>query len=228
MLSLLRVRHTPFRNLINMSSQALAQRENWQAGANAGGAAHEVDVEAVFKKFFTTEEGTNYEFISKPQLLDQLFLEDDYKKNPAKYVKPTSPVKDNVYYDEEKKRFFKYTGKSWTEAKLGMVPDGMIYNYVTEKKHLIELKKQNNAGNAHERGYRYDTEKIRKSLQQRLNTDKQPISWIFTGSMTEDEKYILEIASHLPDDHYVLLRSDVDKEKVLINWFNKIVRPLLE
>ena len=133
-----------------------------------------------------------------------------------------------MYYDDEKNRFFYWTGKSWSEKKLGMIPDGMIRNYVTEKCHLIELKKQNNAGNAHERGYRYDTEKIRKTLQERLNTDKQPISWIFTGSMTEDEKYILEIASHLPDDHYVLLRSDHDKETVLIDWFNKIVRPILE
>jgi hypothetical protein len=109
-----------------------------------------------------------------------------------------------------------------------MIPDAMILNYATGKMHLIEAKKQNNAGNAHERGYRYDTEKIRKTLQERLETTAQPISWIFSGSMTEDRKYILEIASHLPDDHYVLLRSDQDKEIVLIEWFNRVIRPLLE
>lgn len=208
-----------------MSSQALSQRANWQAEANAGGAAHEVDVETIFKEYFATDEGAHFEFIPKPKLLDQLFLENDYKKNPAKYAKSTEQTATGVYYDEEKKRFFKYNG---SEARLGMIPDGMIRNYVTGKMHLIEEKKQNNAGNAHERGYRYDTEKIRKSLQERLHTTEQPVSWIFTGSMTEDEKYILEIASHLPDDHYVLLRSDIDKKKVLIEWFNRVIRPILE
>lgn len=211
-----------------MSSQALSQRENWQAGANAGGAAHEITIEEIFQGYFALEEGKNYEYRQHPKDFDQLFRENDYKINPGKYVKPASPKKDDVYYDEEKKRFFKYTGHSWTEDKMGMIPDGMIYNTVTKKKHFIELKKQNNAGNAHERAYRYDTEKIRKALQERLNTTAQPISWIFTGSMTEDEKYILEIASHLPDNHYVLLRSDQDKVKVLIDWFKNVIQPILE
>lgn len=228
MLCLRKGQHTLFSHLIKMSSQALSQRENWQAGANAGGAAHEVNVEAIFRKYFDTEDGVNYEFIPKPKLLDQLFLENDYKKNPQKYVKPTEPQKDDTYYDPAQQRFFRWTGKSWTEKKQGMIPDAMIRNHLTGKMHLIEEKKQNNAGNAHERGYRYDTEKIRKALQERLNTDKQPVSWIFTGSMTEDEKYILEIASHLPDDHYVLLRSDQDQEQVLIDWFNRVIKPILD
>jgi hypothetical protein len=211
-----------------MSSQALSQRANWQAGANAGGANHEMSIKDIFNKYFATEEGTNYQFIPKPNLLSQLFLENDYKKNPEAYAKPADPKEGDIYYDEEKKRFFKFTGRAYTEAKLGMVPDGMILNYATGKRHLIEAKKQNDAGNAHERGCRYDTEKIRKTLQERLDTEAQPISWIFTGSMTQDKKYILEIASHLPDNHYVLLRPDQDKETVLIEWFNRVVRPILE
>jgi hypothetical protein len=83
-------------------------------------------------------------------------------------------------------------------------------------------------GNAHERAYRYDTEKIRKLLQEKLDVSGQPVSWIFTGSMTESQKYILEIAAHLPDDHYVLLTSTQNKETVLIDWFNRVVKPLLE
>jgi hypothetical protein len=203
-----------------MSSYALSQRENWQADANKGGAAHEQSVKEIFTKYFSTEEGINYVYEPHPSLLDQLFLEVDYKKNPTKYAKG-----NEISYDEVKKRFVKASGG---EARLGMIPDGLIWNKLTGKGHFLEEKKQNAMGNAHERAYRYDTEKIRKLLQEKLDVSGQPVSWIFTGSMTESQKYILEIAAHLPDDHYVLLTSTQNKETVLIDWFNRVVKPLLE
>ena len=211
-----------------MSSHALSQRANWQAGANQGGAAHERSVMEIFTAYFNTEEGINYTYEPHPQLLDQLFLEVDYKKCPAKYAKPAEPKAGDFWYDETKKTFLKFNGKSWTPARLGMIPDGLIRNKLTGKGHLLEEKKQNDMGNAHERAYRYDTEKIRKILQEKLETTGQPVSWIFTGSMTESQKYILEIAAHLPDDHYVLLKSTDTKEEVLISWFNRVIKPLLE
>lgn len=209
-----------------MSSAALSARENWQAGANAGGAAHEITVEKVFTDYFATQ--PNYSFISKPKLLDQLFLEEDYKKNPAKYVKPSEPKKDDTYYDEEKMRFYRWTGKSWSEKKLGMIPDGMILNKATGKAHLLEDKKQNGAGNAHERACRYGMPKIHHAIQKRLKTDKQPVSWIFAGDMTTDEKYILEIAATFPEEHVLLLKPTDNASDVIITWFNRVIRPLLE
>lgn len=211
-----------------MSSLALSQRENWQAGANQGGTAHENTVEKVFKDYFATEEGTNYEFIAKPKLLDQLFLEEDYKRNPAKYAKPAEPKKDDCYYDVAQGRFYRYTGKSWTEKKLGMVPDGMIRNYLTGKSHLLEDKKQNGFGNAHERACRYGMPKIVKVVQEKLGTEKQPVSWIFAGDMTIDEKYILEIQATFPDEHVLLVKPTDDPKAVILEWFNRVIRPLLE
>jgi hypothetical protein len=214
-----------------MSSAALAARGNWQAGANQGGAAHETNVEKIFEAYFATEEGTDYEFISKPKLLDQLFLEEDYKRNPAKYAKPAEPKKDDTYYDETKKRFYRFTGKSWTEKKLGMEPDGLIRNKVTGKAHLLEDKKQNGAGNAHERACRYGMPKIAAAIRERLNIDNdahQPVSWIFAGDMTTDEKYILEIQATFPDNHVLLVKPTDNAKEVIIAWFNRVIRPLLD
>jgi hypothetical protein len=211
-----------------MSSAALAARENWQAEANAGGAAHEMNVEKVFTSYFATEAGSNYVFIPKPKVLDQLFLEEDYIKNRAKYAKPAEPRKDATYYDEEKKRFLRWTGKSWTEKKLGMIPDGMILNKTTGKRHLLEDKKQNGAGNAHERACRYGMPKIDAAIRERLNVVVQPVSWIFAGDMTTDEKYILEIAATFPEEHVLLVKPSDDATIVIIEWFNRVIRPLLE
>jgi hypothetical protein len=186
-----------------------------------------MNVEKVFTGYFATEAGSNYVFISKPKVLDQLFLEEDYKKNPAKYAKPVEPKKDDTYYDEAKKRFLRWTGKSWTEKKLGMIPDGMILNKTTGKRHLLEDKKQNGAGNAHERACRYGMPKIDAAIRERLSVSTQPVSWIFAGDMTTDEKYILEIAATFPEEHVLLVKPSDDATVVIIEWFNTVIRPLL-
>jgi hypothetical protein len=211
-----------------MSSVALSKRAKWQDRANQGGAAHEKSVEDVFNGYFATEDMSDYEFISKPTLLSQLFYEVDYEKNPGKYTKPEKPAEGDVYFDPITKRFMKMMAKKATEARLGMIPDGLIRNKVTGKAHILEEKHQNNAGNAHERGYRYDTEKIRSLVQTKLGLTCQPVSWIFAGSMTEDIKYILEIQAHLPENHYVLIKSSDNAEEVLIDWFEGVIRPLLD
>jgi len=216
-----------------MQAQALAARGNWQAEANAGGAAHENIVEKVFTDFFATELGSNYEFIAKPKILDQLFLEEDYKKNPAKYVANTSvnPEVGYTYYEPVRQRFLRWTGKSWTEKKLGMIPDGMIRNKVTGKAHLLEDKKQNGAGNAHERACRYGMPKIVAAINERLKIDDDmhlPVSWIFAGNMTTDEKYILEIAATFPDENVLLVRPSDNPSEVILAWFERTIKPLLE
>jgi hypothetical protein len=211
-----------------MSSAALAARGNWQAGANQGGAAHEMNVEKIFTEYFATEEGTNYEFISKPKILDQVFLEEDYKKNPGKYVKPAEPKKGDTYYEAETKRFFEWTGRKWGKTRLGMTPDAMIRNYVTGKCHLLEDKNQGPRGNAHERACRYGMTKMENIIREKLGVTGQPVSWIFAGEMTVTEKYILEIQATFPDDHVLLVKPTDNAKEVIITWFNRVIRPLLE
>ncbi len=213
---------------VSNQARALAARANWQLGANQGGASHEVTVERVLTEYFETDEGTNYEFQAKPNILAQVFLEEDYRLHPEKYVKPAEPKKGDTYYDEERKLFLSYTGKSWTVKRRGMVPDGMITNYVTNKSHLLEDKKQNDAGNAHERACRYGMVKMDKIIKQKLGVTTQPVSWIFAGDMTTSEKYVLEIQATFPDDHVLLIKPTDDPKTVIIEWFNRVIRPLLD
>jgi hypothetical protein len=217
----------PSITILEMSSAALAARENWQADANAGGAAHEFTVEKAFKDYFATPAGAGYEFISKPKILENLFIEEDYKRDPSSYKKPEMPMKDDTYYDEQKNRFFKWDGQKWIHEHLGMVPDGMIRNTRTGKAHLLEDKKQNAAGNAHERACRYGMPKIVKAIQKRLKVDGYPVSWIFAGGMTTSKKYILEIAATFPDENVLLIKPTDDASAVVIEWFNRTIRPLL-
>jgi hypothetical protein len=205
----------------------LSIRENWQAEANKGGAAHEQDVASAFEAYFKTAAGADFEYIHKPKQLDQCFLEYQYKKNPSVYAKPAEPKKDDIYYDETSKRFKKYTGKSWTDAKEGMAPDGMIRCKTTGKAVCLEDKNQNDAGNAHERAYRYATPKVVKAIQEKLGITHQPVFWVFSGSIATNNKYIHEFAFHLDEDHYVLLKPTDDKATLLVAWFNRVIRPLL-
>lgn len=211
-----------------MQAQALAARANWQAGANQGGAAHETNVKKIFTDYFATEAGSNYEFISKPKLLDQVFLEEDYRLHPERYTRPAEPQVGNVYYDEARKRFLRWTGRVWTVKKLGMEPDGMIRNRITGKAHLLEDKNQGPRGNAHERACRYGMTKMETIIRQKLGVEGQPVSWIFAGRMTTVEKYILEIQATFPDNHVLLIRPTDNAAEVVIAWFNRVIRPLLE
>lgn len=217
----------PSITILEMSSAALAARENWQADANAGGAAHEFTVEKAFKDYFATPAGAGYEFISKPKILNNIFLEEHYKRDPSAYNKPELPMKDDTYYDEHKNRFFKWDGQKWMNERIGMAPDGMIRNTRTGKAHLLEDKKQNAAGNAHERACRYGMPKMVKAIQKRLKVDSHPVSWIFAGDMTITKKYILEIAATFPDENVLLIKPTDDASAMVIEWFNRTIRPLL-
>jgi hypothetical protein len=70
--------------------------------------------------------------------------------------------------------------------------------------------------------------KIVKALQEKLQTDAQPVSWIFAGEMTADEKYILEIQATFPDENVLLIKPTDDPKAVILAWFNRVVKPLLE
>jgi hypothetical protein len=207
----------------------LAQRANWQAQANAEGAAHENRVEDIFKAYFATEEGAGFEYIKHPHMLDQCFLEYQYRQNPSKFIKPETPQKDQIYYDTVLKRFRKWTGKSWTDAKEGMIPDGQIRCLSTGLSILIEDKKQNDSGNAHERACRYAAPKVVKFIQEKLglSAEQQPIAWIFSGKIATNQKYIDEIEFCFPQGYTIMLSPSDDKKK-LIDWFNAHIRPILQ
>ena len=207
----------------------LSQRENWQAQANSEGAANEREIEDLFKAYFATIEGKGFEYISKPKQLEQCFLEYQYTLDPSKYTKPSEPTKGQIYYDEPTKRFRKWTGKSWTDAKEGMIPDGEIRCIATGRSILVEDKKQNDAGNAQERACKYGMPKVRAFIHNKLGlpSTQEPVVWIFSGTIADKDKYKHEIDFCFPEGYTLMLSPTVNKNELLIGWFNRVLRKLL-
>lgn len=202
--------------------------QNWQASANATGAANEASVDTIFQALFEklreTDATADYEIISKPNLLDQCFLEYQRAKNPAAFEKSKEPTIGQFCYDTADNRFKKWNGRSWAIAKEGMIPDHLIRNKITGKSICLEDKKQNGAGNAHERACKYATPKVTAAIQEKLGITGPPVCWVFYGSLAEKAKYQHELAFCLPEELFVLISPKDDKEKMLIDWFNHRIR----
>jgi len=64
----------------------------------------------------------------------------------------------------------------------------------TESKIFLEVKKQNDRGNAHERGYKYlPFGGIAQYIRGIIKADYYPVIVVFTGGMTSKSKYTNEI-----------------------------------
>ena len=209
-----------------------AREQTWQAPAQTGGKKRENEVFDVLDTYF--KEVLDYEVVKQPSLFDQLYLEVDYNSNRGDYVKPTDPKAGACWFDEAKGHFREYKGAvngriQEKRSECGIIPDLQIKNKKTGRIHFVEVKNQNDAGNAHERCGKYATD-IVHHMKVKMGTHHHPISYIFGGSMVRKRKYILELKacySIFAPGHLVLLNKDDNKE-IIIAWFNTIVRPILD
>jgi len=185
-------------------------RENWQAGAVSGGDSSEVDVHTIITRSLPS----GMRIMRKPKCLHTLFFEMDYREHPEDYAHSTEP--GAVWYDEEKKVFMKNRkdGKAM-KAKGGMEPDIIVENPSTGKSVVVEVKRQNAAGNAHERMFRYIP--LIPEMSRRFGT-KRPFMGCVCGTICEDSKYRAEIRSsfacHSIGDCVHLVRT----EDRLVEW----------
>jgi hypothetical protein len=210
----------------------LSTRGIWQDEANASGGANEDVVQATFKDhfdFLRKEDPTqDYEIISKPKNLDQCFLEYQYKKHPEAFEKELDPQEGQIWYDVATQRFKKWNGKIWTDAKEGMIPDHLIRNKTTGKAICLEDKKQNGAGNAHERACKYATPKVTQAIQEKLGVTTPPVCWVFYGELADKAKYQHEIAFCLPEELFVLISPKDNMKAILVEWFEVNIRGFLD
>ena len=209
-----------------------AREQTWQAPAQTGGKKRENEVFDVLEAYF--KEATDYEVMKQPTLFDQLYLEVDYKTNPAVYLKPSEPKAGACWFDEGKGHFREYKAAAngriqEKRSECGIIPDLQIRNKKTGRLHFVEVKNQNDSGNAHERCGKYATD-IVHHMKVRMGQLTHPISYIFGGAMVRKRKYILELKacySLLAPGHLVMLDKDDNKDKILA-WFNTVVRPNLD
>lgn len=112
----------------------------------------------------------------------------------------------------------------------GIVPEAVIRNSRTNRAVYVEVKRQRNAGNAHERACKYFAPGIIASARAIANQpdDIIPFWWIFTNGIATDPRYVQEITHWFRgvEDNLLLWRAIRDYEPV-VDHFERCIKPML-
>jgi len=207
----------------------LSTRENWQLQANQDGALTEADTFKVIKAYLNNVYPGEYEVRAHPSWFGQPYLEMDFEDNPGDYVKPESPVEGSVWYDASKKLFIRQKGRGTEVIRETFVPDTGIRHIASGRSYAIECKRQQAAGNAHERACKYASPSILDFMKKKLDVDYHPIGYVFAGGIVEDKAYCRELRAFFKfaKEHLLLWKED-RKPTILTDWLESAVLPLLK
>jgi hypothetical protein len=207
----------------------LAERENWQLAAQAGGAKTRDDVADMLTTYLESAHPGEFVVTKEPMDLAQLYYWHDYVCNPQLYKEGAEAA--DVWWDSARGAFMtrKGVGKPATFAMGGgCKPDVKILCKATGRAYFIECKHQNDAGNAHERAAKYATPSIISLIKERIRADYHPVGYLFSGSMVEKRKYRLELEAtfSFAADH--LFMWGVGRDPAALGaWVEKVVVPLI-
>lgn len=112
----------------------------------------------------------------------------------------------------------------------GIIPDYLIRNTETGRAVFVEIKRQDERGNAHERACKYFTPGILASARQvaKQPGDAIPFWWVFTNGIATSQKYRREITHWFKGiEAHLLLWEDIDDLAVVTHHFDAHIRPLL-
>ena len=113
----------------------------------------------------------------------------------------------------------------------GIVPEAVIRNSRTNRAVYVEVKRQRNAGNAHERACKYFAPGIIASARAIANQpdDIIPFWWIFTNGIATDPRYVQEITHWFRgvEDNLLLWQAIRDYEPV-VDHFERCIKPMLD
>lgn len=203
----------------------LSGRENWQAGAIAGGSKTRDDVADVLRAYLDAAHPGAFEVTKEPADLKQLYYYHDWKQRPETYADPTA----EVWWDEAARQFLtRRAGKAVPATGGGCTPDVKLLCKATGRAYFIECKHQNDAGNAHERAAKYATPSILGLIQEMTGCTYHPVGYLFSGSMVEKRKYQLELRATFAfaGDH-LFLWDAARTAAPLTEWVERVVVPLL-
>jgi hypothetical protein len=211
----------------------LSTRANWEAAAGAAGKAVEDDVQRILEAWFEATWPGEFTVQTHPSDLRQIYYEYDYAQNPELYRKPAAAGPDDVWYDETAREFRTLKGKKEVTAQCGgCIPDIKIRCKATGKSYFIECKRQNDAGNAHERCAKYATPSVIRLIQARCGgvepATYHPIGYLFTGALTEKRKYQVELRATFgfAANHLFFWKTE-RPALALVEWVGRVVVPLL-
>ena len=122
----------------------------------------------------------------------------------------------------------KKNGKEGFACSGGCIPDGKIEHLASGRKCFLECKNQEDAGNAHERAAKYATPSVIGFVQKKLGVSYHPFAHIFTGSMVESRKYVVELATTFgfAPNHLFLWKKQRPVEP-LTEWLEAVILPPL-
>ena len=197
-----------------MGKKELKKRKKWQ---DTSGKKAEIAENAFYNVFLKEFEGSDLKIRSKPKELKNIYANIKLKKR----------VLADIYNPN----------KIWTH---GVFPDFAIDNIKTKKTLYVEVKRQDGwvegkppsagRGNAHERSCKFFTPGLLKILRQygKIKHPNLPFWIIFQGDIARDPKRIREITCWYAEySAHFFMWSNSTSEQLLINHFNKKLKPLL-
>lgn len=112
----------------------------------------------------------------------------------------------------------------------GIRPDHAIRNRRTGKTVYVEVKRQRDRGNAHERACKYMMPGILHSAREQAKQPESviPIWWVFTEGLATSDRYQREIRHWFRGmESHVLLWSDPRAGSYVTDHFDRHIRPRL-
>lgn len=207
----------------------LARRANWQLQANQDGALTEGDTLKVTKSYLDSVYPGEYKVLHHPAWFGQPYLEMDYEKNPLSYKKPETPQDGDEWFDEDRKLFIRQKGKGIEVIKETFVPDTGILHIASGRRYVIECKRQNPAGNAHERACKYSSPSMIEFIKKKLGVEYHPVGYLFSGGIASHKAYVRELKAFFGfAGNHLLLWTENRRPEILTEWLESNVLPLLK
>jgi hypothetical protein len=202
-------------------------RDNWQKDATANAVVAERSAEtgirlaaAAFHSALTvTPQDRTFGY--------NLYYNHDRQNRPTKYVRHDTA--GGVWYDPQSERYMKNgdTGGAACAKKTqnSLVPDLVITNPDNGRKLVVEVKRQNAAGNAHQRMCRYLG--LLPILERLCGGVEKPFAACICGPMATSAPYIAEIQTPFDiqgmSDHVHFYKT----EEALATWATTTILPML-
>lgn len=208
----------------------LARRGNWQLLAQQGGSHAERDTAKVIEAHLLANYPDQFTVTKHPDDLKWMYFDYTRELDPSMYVKPEEITEGGVWWDEEK-GIYMTTGVYRPVACRGgggCIPDLKIQHNASGRRQFLECKNQNDAGNAHERAAKYATPSVISFVKKKFGVTYHPFSHIFTGSMVENRKYVVELATTYgaEPNHLFLWKAGRPLEP-FIEWLDAVIIPPL-
>jgi hypothetical protein len=210
------------------SQHYLARRGNWQLVAQQGGTLATSDTASVIRSHLDTAYPGQYEVVREPTDLKWMYFDYTRKLEPAAYAKPAHPTGKDLWWDEEKGIYMTWAGIKEVPVRGGggCIPDIKITHIPSGRRMFLEVKHQNDAGNAHERAAKFATASVIAHVQKMLGVTYNPFAHVFTGEMVESRKYQVELVTTYGFDLSHLFLWKVGRPvEPLVEWLEAIILP---